>query len=99
VVGDRLWVGGDDGLMYCLAADSGKVHWTYKVGKGIWSSPCVVDGKVLFGTYDPTYYMLDAEKGKLVWSYPMGQRTHSTACIVGGHVYVGSANGYFHCFG
>lgn len=99
VIGNRLWVGGNDGIMYCLESDSGKVVWTYKVGQAIWSSPCVVDGKVAFGSYDPNYYLLDADKGKVIWTYRMGQRTHSTACIVGGRIYVGSANGFFHCFG
>jgi outer membrane protein assembly factor BamB len=99
VVGDRLYVGGNDAVMYCLDAKSGKQIWTFKAQQAIWSSPCVVDGKVIFGSYDPNYYMLDADKGSLIWSYKMGQRTHSTACIVAGKIYVGSANGYFHCFG
>ena len=99
VVGDRLYVGGNDAVMYCLDARSGKEIWTFKAQQAIWSSPCVVDGKVIFGSYDPNYYMLDADKGSLIWSYKMGQRTHSTACIVGGKIYVGSANGFFHCFG
>ncbi len=32
-----------------------------------WSSPCVADGKVLFGSYDRDLYLLDARTGKLIW--------------------------------
>jgi outer membrane protein assembly factor BamB len=99
VVGDRLYVGGNDGVFYCLDARSGKVVWTFKAGGAIWASPSVVDGKIVFGSYDPYLYMLDAERGQLVWKHDMGQRTHSTACIVQGKIYVGGANGFFHCFG
>jgi outer membrane protein assembly factor BamB len=99
VVGDRLYIGGNDAVFYCLDARSGKVIWTFKAGDAIWSSPAVVDGKVAFGTYDPFFYLLDAERGRLLWKYRMGERTHSTACVVNGKIYVGSANGWFHCFG
>jgi outer membrane protein assembly factor BamB len=99
VVGDRLYIGGNDAILYCLDARSGKVIWTFQAGDAIWSSPAVVDGKVAFGTYDPYFYLLDAKRGTLLWKHDMGQRTHSTPCIVDGKIYVGSANGWFHCFG
>jgi outer membrane protein assembly factor BamB len=99
VVGDRLYVGGNDAVFYCLEARTGKVIWTFKAGDAIWSSPAVVDGKIVFGTYDPYLYMLDAKRGSLIWKHEMGERTHSTACIVDGKIFVGSANGWFHCFG
>jgi outer membrane protein assembly factor BamB len=94
----RLYVGGHDGVMYCLDATSGAVIWTFRAGGPIWSSPCVVDGKVLFGSHDPWFYMLDANTGALIWRYEMVGRTLSTACVVDGHVYLGSGNGWFHCF-
>jgi outer membrane protein assembly factor BamB len=99
VVGDRLYIGGNDAVLYCLDARSGKVIWTFQAGDAIWCSPAVVDGKVAFGSYDPYFYLLDAARGKLLWKYDMGERTHSTPCIVDGKIYVGSANGWFHCFG
>lgn len=99
LVDGKLYIGGNDGLLYCLDAASGRVAWTFKAQAAIWCSPVVVDGKVLFGSYDPYFYSLDAKSGKLLWKYEMGERTHSTPCVVDGRVYVGSANGWFHCFG
>jgi eukaryotic-like serine/threonine-protein kinase len=99
VVGDRLYIGGHDGVMYCLAADSGAVIWTFRAQASIWCSPAVVDGKVAFGSHDPFFYLLDAQTGALLWKHEIGGRTHSSPCIVDGRIHVGSTNGYFHCFG
>jgi outer membrane protein assembly factor BamB len=85
--------------MYCLDAKSGKEIWSYKTPSVIWSSPAIVDGKVIFGCSDPHIYMLDAETGKFIWKGEMGGRTLSTPIVVGGKIYVGSSTGAFKCFG
>ena len=98
VVGEWLYIGGNDGRLYCLNAKSGKERWNYKAPESIWSSPAVVDGKVIFGCRDPHLYMLDAETGKFIWKGDMGGRTLSTPIVVEGRIYVGSSNGDFKCF-
>jgi outer membrane protein assembly factor BamB len=85
--------------MYCFDAATGAEAWTYKSGAGIWSSPSVVDGKVLFGSYDNFYRMLDADTGALIWKFDIEERSHSGAAIENGHIWVGGASGYFYCFG
>ena len=84
--------------MYCLDAASGDEVWTYKSGAGIWSSPSVVDGKVMFGSYDQYYRMIDAETGKEIWKYDIADRSHSGAAVEDGHIWVGGASGFFYCF-
>lgn len=98
VVGDRLYIGGNDARVYCLDAKSGKEIWTYKAPAAVWSSPAVVDGKVIFGCRDPYLYMLDAKSGKFIWKGEMGGRTLSTPIVVDGRIYVGTSNGDFRCF-
>ena len=98
VVGDRLYVGGHNGVMYCVDAKSGQEIWTFKAEASIWCSPAVVDGKVVFGSHDPYLYMLDAKDGALIWKYDVEGRVHSTPCIVDGTIHVGSTNGFFYCF-
>lgn len=99
VVGDRLYVGGHDGVMYCFDAKDGKIIWRYKVGAPIWCSPAVVDDRVIFGCFNPYLHMLNAKNGKLIWRYNMGGKSHSAPCVVDGRIYVGAASGWFHCFG
>lgn len=98
VVGEKLYIGGNDGRMYCLNAKSGKEIWSWRAPQSIWSSPAVVDGKVIFGCRDPHLYMLDAETGKFIWKHDMGGRTLSTPIVVDGRIYVGSSAGDFRCF-
>lgn len=99
VVGEKLYIGGNDARMYCLDAKSGKEIWAYKTPSVVWSSPAVVDGKVIFGCSDTNLYMLDAASGKLIWKGDMGGRTLSTPIVVDGKIYVGSSTGAFKCFG
>lgn len=93
----RLHVGGEDGLLHTLDANSGRPLWTYKAGAAIWSSPAVVDGKVLFGSRDFYFYCLDAVTGDLDWKVRLDGRIISSPCVIDGKIWIGTATGYFYC--
>ena len=67
------------GKVHCLDADTGELRWFHDTREEIWSSPCVVDGKVFIGTRKAlTVLAAGAEKNVLaeirlgtpVWSNP-----------------------------
>lgn len=97
LVGDRLYIGGNDKRMYCLDAGTGAKRWEFEAPAAIWCSPAVVDGKVLFGSYGRFLHMLDAATGAELCRVDFGGRTHSAPVVVDGRVYVGSGSGYFYC--
>jgi len=52
-VKDGLLVIGDlAGLVHCLDARTGKVHWTHDQMAAIWGSPLLADGKIYLGNED-----------------------------------------------
>jgi outer membrane protein assembly factor BamB len=97
IVGDRIWVGGEDRHLHCVNARNGKQIWTFKTGAGVWSSPCIVDGKAIFGSRDFHVYCLDAESGRELWKVELDGRIISSPCIVDGKIWIGTATGYFYC--
>ncbi len=99
VVGDRVWIGGDDQNLHCVDARSGEGIWKFKTGGAVWSSPCVVDGNVIFGSRDGNLYMLDAASGQEIWRIKCDGRIISSPCIVDGYIWIGTATGWFYCFG
>ena len=48
VVGNELYAVSDRGIAQCLDAETGKVHWTQRMGRGYSASPIFVDGKIYF---------------------------------------------------
>lgn len=40
------------GLLYCLDASSGKIHWTHDLFSPVWATPLIADGKVFVGDED-----------------------------------------------
>jgi outer membrane protein assembly factor BamB len=99
LVGERLFIGGNDGVFYCLDRNSGKAIWQVKLEAATWCSPAVVDGRVLFGTYGNHLYVLSAEDGAEVQRLDLGGRIHSAPIVVDGRVYVGTGAGTFYCLG
>lgn len=94
----RVFIGGGaGGGMYCLDEADGKVIWHTSLVPWIWSSACVVDGRVIFGAHDGQLRMLDAATGSMVASANLGGRILSTPCVVGGTVFVGTGEGRFFC--
>ncbi len=77
-----LYVGSHDGRLYALDAASGALHWTFKTGGRIISSPTVVNGGILVGSYDGFLYAIDGD-GVPVWRYEMEGRVSSSPAVHG----------------
>ncbi len=67
VVGDRIWVGGDDGVVRCLDARDGKLMWQYATGGEMRIAPTYWQGRLFAGSDDGWVYCWDAAGGKLLW--------------------------------
>jgi outer membrane protein assembly factor BamB len=90
VVGDIVYVGSEDNIVYALNASTGAFKWSYTTGGWVESSPTVAGGLVYLGSDDYKVYALNASTGAFKWSYTTGHYVDSSPAVVGGFVYVGS---------
>ena len=102
-----------DGVLYApthegklLAVDraNGEVVWEDTIGWHAWSSPAVVDGKLVLGTCNGSlriYDLTDPRQPSLVGSTRLesGGCIESTPAVWKGRILVGSRDGYFYAFG
>ena len=72
--------------------------WTFKTGKGIFSSPVVdAEGTVYIGSADHYFYAI-RQDGSLKWKIQTGEIIDSSALLDDkGLVYVGSGDSYVYC--
>ena len=98
VVDGRVYVGSDDGYLYCLNATTttseGLLIWKYQTGGPVKSSPTVIDGQVFFGSDDGYLYCLNATTGDLIWKFRTGGSVRSSPAVVNEKVIFGSNDGY-----
>jgi polyvinyl alcohol dehydrogenase (cytochrome) len=99
VVDGKVYVASDAGYLYSLDANSGCVHWSYRVGIGVRSAPIVgpvTPGSnhyaVYFGDIRGNVYAVDADKGTLIWKervddQPLSRVTGGIA-VYNGRLYV-----------
>lgn len=93
---DLLFVCGLSGLVHCMNAKTGDVHWTYDLLAGCWVTPLIVDGKVYIGdedgdvvifqlSADPTKSFkkisYTARNGKKGWNYEAHQEIFMNSSI------------------
>ncbi len=96
VIGNRLFVGSRNGVMYSLDRQTGCLVWAFEADAGTRSTPVVVqDGKaatLYFGDSHAQVYALDAATGALKWKVKVEE--HPDAMITGavvvhnGRIYV-----------
>jgi outer membrane protein assembly factor BamB len=60
---DLMFIPDFTGLVHCLDAKTGRVHWTYDLFAACWGSPLIVDDKVYVGDEDGdvTIFQLSAD--------------------------------------
>jgi len=78
------------GVLYCIDAKTGKIHWQQQLnGRKIWGSPLVADGKVYIGTDRNFFYVIEAKKEfKMISEIRMGTDVHTTPSVANGVLYV-----------
>ena len=90
VIKDGLLVIADlSGVVHCLDAKTGKVHWTHDLMSQIWGSPCVVDGKIYIGNQDGDVAVFElSPQPKLLAKNAMGSPVYSTPVVADGVLYI-----------
>ncbi len=66
------------------------IKWSFQTGKGIKSSPIMVDGTIYVGSDDSFFYAVHAEDGTQKWSFKTESAVISSAAVVGGSVFFAS---------
>jgi outer membrane protein assembly factor BamB len=99
----RVFVGSDDGKIYCLNLSDGQEIWSFETEDSIEAAPCILDDSVYVGSSDSFLYALDAESGKLKWKYETGAKILGAANWSpspkddGFWILVGSYDNMLHC--
>lgn len=97
VVGGRVYVGSDDGMLSCLRADDGEVLWQARTEGAVVSSAAVHQGVVYVGSSDRCLYAFDAEDGRSLWRLRTWRPVIASPLVLDGRVYIGSMDGGFRC--
>ncbi len=97
VVGGKVYVGADNGRLYCLDAADGSVLWSADTGGAIVSSPAVADGLVYVGSVDRCLYAFSADDGRRAWRVRTRKPVLAPPLVYAGRVYFGSMDGTFRC--
>jgi outer membrane protein assembly factor BamB len=100
-----LYVGDWRGIVYCYAARTGKLKWTFRTRGAIKGALAIASGRLYVGSYDHQVYALDAVTGKRIWRASAQQRLgrrgrfYSTPAVAYGRVYIGGTDGKVYSFG
>jgi outer membrane protein assembly factor BamB len=90
----RLYVGCNNGVVYCLKSGTGETVWTRDLHGRIWSSPVVSGGCVLVGVRNGTLWCLEEEGGKPVWVFDSGADIDATPALADGTIVIGNQYGW-----
>jgi len=77
------------GMVHCLDARTGKVHWTYDTMAAIWAGPLMADGKIYVADEDGdvSVFELSPEK-KLLAENNLGESIYGTPVAVDQTLYI-----------
>src|SRR5579862_300738 len=69
VVDSTIYLGGADGHVYALAANTGAEHWHVDLQASIWTEPAIADRTVYIAANDGRLYALDRRTGARRWRF------------------------------
>lgn len=96
VDGDSLYVGCNDGKLYCFDLRTNKEKWTANLEREILGSPVVRDGKIYIGSFGKNVYCLNAADGRTLWKTSVGGAVLSSVLVTDRCVLTGGGDGGMH---
>lgn len=99
IVDGTVYVGCENGILYALKLDDGKLIWSYKTTESaaIKSSPTVIDNLVLFGDEGGEMHAIEAATGKKKWVFKAEGEIVSSPNPDGDRIVFGSYDGCIYC--
>ncbi len=89
--------GSDNGSVYAVSIDSGRLVWQTHTGAAIMASPSISERKVFTGSLDHSFYALDAASGEIAWKRTLSAPIFSSQAVDDRHVYVGTTDHTLYC--
>lgn len=101
----RIWVGSQDGTVYCLLATSGRIVWRYHAGGPVKAGVAFSQGRIFVADYSGSITALRAKSGSVVWRSGTNGRAfgqagsfYGTPAVAFGRVYDGNTDGRVYSF-
>ena len=87
----------DDGYLYSVSKEQGKLNWRVKIpGRSSWSSPVVIGNRVLTADFGGYLALFDAVNGKMLWKKKFPSYFVGTPAVWDGVIVVGCRDGYIY---
>jgi outer membrane protein assembly factor BamB len=86
---DLLVIADISGLVHCLDAKTGKLHWTHDLMSIVWGSPCIADGKIFLGNEDGDIVVIElSTKLNVLATNPLGNPIYTTPVAADDTLYI-----------
>jgi outer membrane protein assembly factor BamB len=87
--GGLLFLWYEKGIVSCVDAKTGELHWRERIGGNFWTSPIIVGDK-LYGISDSgeVVVLAASKEYQLIGRMELGEGTRSTPCVSGGRMYI-----------
>lgn len=98
VTNDRVYIGGQNRMLTCLDAKTGKEIWTFATRRNVDSNPVLAGNRVIFHATEGKVHILDATTGKPVWSFEPGGTLIASPAVTDGKIITVTSQGEVFCF-
>lgn len=94
----NVYVGSNDGNLYCIDRDTGSQKWCIQTGDFVISKPAITsEGKIVFGSGDEFVYCASADDGNIIWNTKLGGSVLSDPLTSEGRVFIGCGDRKIYC--
>ena len=78
VTADSVYAGDEDGVFHAIDRNTGVRRWQVKTGGEIFGAANILDGRILFGSYDNSLYCVADKDGEVKWRFQTEGYVHCT---------------------
>lgn len=93
---DKIFVGCDNGQIFCLNKYSGEKIWEVDGKSALFGVPAEKGGQLYFSDVKGNIYCLDGKTGKLIWERKLTENIYAGPMIGTNKIFIGSTSGNFY---